>query len=206
MGAKNIRYQCLTSLARNRIHQIGGFKKLAAGAVDGLKKFQIVNLFPLVTRKRRSGLRSRGGRGWCDWDHHHCRFKSDLSFFQSRGRKAAGVGRPGDLADGECETFGHGRGSWDEDHFVRLESSTHTPYLTRHCRRKLVGSLPWGIPMVVVYRQTGVQATNLMVTQDTDTDFIQVRQPCGRNTYVLRLIVLLYWIELSKGGPLPPFI
>jgi len=58
------------------------------------------------------------------------------------------------------------------------------------CRQKLVGSLPWGIPTVVVYRQTGVQATNLMVTQDTDKVFIQVRPPCGCNTYVLRLIVL----------------
>ena len=34
------------------------------------------------------------------------------------------------------------------------------------------------------------QATNLMVTQDTDKVFIQVWPPCGRNTYVLRLIVL----------------
>jgi len=70
------------------------------------------------------------------------------------------------------------------------------------CRRKLVGSLPWGIPMVVVYRQTGVQATNLTVTQDTDKDFIQVRPPCGRNTYVLRLIVLLC-VELNclRGVP-----
>ena len=33
-----------------------------------------------------------------------------------------------------------------------LESYMHTPYLARHCRRKLVGSLPWGMPMVVVYR------------------------------------------------------
>jgi len=40
------------------------------------------------------------------------------------------------------------------------------------------------------------QATNLMVTQDTDKVFIQVRPPCGRNTYDLRLIVLL-WIVLS---------
>jgi len=39
------------------------------------------------------------------------------------------------------------------------------------CRRKLVGSLPCDIPTVVVYRQIGVQATNLMVTQDTDKDF-----------------------------------
>jgi len=45
-------------------------------------------------------------------------------------------------------------------------------------------------PTVVVYWQTGVQATNSMVTQDTDKDFIQVRPPCWRNTYVLRLIVL----------------
>ena len=36
----------------------------------------------------------------------------------------------------------------------------------------------------------GAQATNSMVTQDTDKVFIQVRPPCGRNTYVLRLIVL----------------
>jgi len=64
------------------------------------------------------------------------------------------------------------------------------PTWRAHYRRKLVGSLPWGIPTVVVYRQTGAQATNLMVTQDTDKDFIQVRPPCGRNTYVLRLIVL----------------
>ena len=65
-----------------------------------------------------------------------------------------------------------------------------------HCRRKLVGSLPWGIPTVLVYRQTGAQATNLMVTQDTDKVFIQVRPPCGCNTYVVCLIVLL-WIVLS---------
>ena len=72
-----------------------------------------------------------------------------------------------------------------------LESCTHTPYLARHCRRKLVGSLPWGIPTVCSSLSVdGVQATNLMVTQDTDKLFIQVRPPCGRNTYVLRLIVL----------------
>ena len=41
-----------------------------------------------------------------------------------------------------------------------------------------------------------------MVTQDTDKVFIQVRPPCGHNTYVLRLIVLL-WIELNclRGVP-----
>ena len=34
------------------------------------------------------------------------------------------------------------------------------------------------------------QATNSMVTQDTDKVFIQVRPPRGHNTYVLCLIVL----------------
>jgi len=101
------------------------------------------------------------------------------------------VSHPCDLADGEREAFSHGSGSRDDDHLVRLESCTHTPYLARHYRRKLVGSLPWGIPVVVVYQRIGAQATNLMVTQDTDKDFIQIWPPCGRNTYVLRLIVLI---------------
>jgi len=53
----------------------------------------------------------------------------------------------------------------------------------------------------------GAQAMNLMVTQDIDKVFIQVQPPCGRNTYILRLIVLL-WIVLTcpRGGPLPLFI
>jgi hypothetical protein len=37
---------------------------------------------------------------------------------------------------------------------------------------------------------------NLTVMQDTDKVFIQVQPPCGRNTYILRLIVLL-WVMLS---------
>ena len=82
------------------------------------------------------------------------------------------MSHPSDLFDGEREAFSDGSGSRDDDHLVRLENYEHTPYLARHYRPKLVGSLPWGIPMVVVYRQTGAQATNLMVTQDTDKDFI----------------------------------
>jgi len=54
----------------------------------------------------------------------------------------------------------------------------------------------WGIPMVVVYRQTRAQATNSTVTQDTYKVFIEVRPPCGRNTYVLCLIILI-WDELN---------
>ena len=37
----------------------------------------------------------------------------------------------------------------------------------------------------------GAQTTNSMVTQDTDKLFIQVRPPSWRNTYVLRLVVLI---------------
>ena len=41
-----------------------------------------------------------------------------------------------------------------------------------------------------------------MMTQDTDKVFIQVRPPCGRNTYVLRLIVLdCVEMKLPRGVP-----
>jgi len=36
-----------------------------------------------------------------------------------------------------------------------------------------------------------------MVTQDLDKNFIQVWPPWGRNTYALRLIVLIIWDEFS---------
>ena len=62
------------------------------------------------------------------------------------------MSHPRDLADSERETFRYGRESLNDDHLVRRESCTYTPYLARHCGRKLVGSLPWGIPTVVVYR------------------------------------------------------
>jgi len=49
----------------------------------------------------------------------------------------------------------------------------------------------------------GAQATNSMVMQDTDNVFIQVRPSCGRNTYVLRLIVLdcVEGIMCPRGVP-----
>jgi len=161
------------------------------GTIEGLKIIRVVDSLCPVAREQRSGP-----QGWRDQSQRLCCPRLDLCFSRSCGRKAAAMSCPSDLPDGERETFSHGRGSWNDDHLVRRESCTHTPYLARHCRRKLVGSLPWGIPMVVDYRQTGAQATNLMVTQDTDKVFIQVWPPCGRNTYVLRLIVLL-WIVLS---------
>ena len=48
-----------------------------------------------------------------------------------------------------------------------------------------------------------------MVTQDTDKLFIQVRPPSWRNTYVLRLVVLICVERIScvLGGSLaPPYI
>jgi len=54
----------------------------------------------------------------------------------------------------------------------------------------------------------GAQATNLMVTQDTDKLFFQVRPPCGRNTYVLRLVVLICVeiIMCPRGSLASPYI
>ena len=166
--------------AWDRIHQVGGFEKLVVGAIKGLKKIQVVDSLCPVAREQRSGPRS-----WRDQGRRHCCPRLDLGFFRSRGHEATAMSCPSDPPDGERKAFGHSRGSWNDDNLVCRESYTHTPYLACHCRRKLVGSLPWGI----VYRQTGAQATNLMVTQDTDKVFIQVRLPCGCNTYVLRLIV-----------------
>ena len=54
----------------------------------------------------------------------------------------------------------------------------------------------------------GAQTTNSMVTQDTDMLFIQVRPPSWRNTYVLRLIVLICVerIIIYGGSPASPYI
>jgi hypothetical protein len=62
------------------------------------------------------------------------------------------VGGLGDLADGERETICHGHGVRDDDHLARLGSYTHTPYLACHYRQNMVGSLPRGMPKVVICR------------------------------------------------------
>ena len=90
----------------------------------------------------------------------------DLRLLHGHGDEVVGASGPGDLADGEREAVRRSHGAGDDDHLVRLGSSTHTPYLARHCRRNMVGSLPRGMPKVVDYRQTDAQATNKMVTQD----------------------------------------
>ena len=49
--------------------------------------------------------------------------------------------------------------------------------------------------------------TNLTVTQDTDKVFIKVRPPCGRNTYVLHLIILnCVEIICHRGSLASPYI
>jgi len=115
------------------------------------------------------------------------------------------VSRPRDLADGEREAFRHGRGSWNDNHLVRLgELYAHplpgVPLSTKAGRQSTLG-YAHGSSLSV----DGAQATNLMVMQDTDKVFIQVRPPCGRNTYVLRLIVLdcVERIMCPKGVPCP---
>ena len=45
--------------------------------------------------------------------------------------------------------LGKGHGAQKSDHLVGHGISMHTPYLARHCRRNIVGSLPRGIPTVV---------------------------------------------------------
>ena len=174
-----IRWCCPGDLAQDRIYQIKSLRKLVIGAINGLKQVGVVDLLPIVARKQRASCRhgrrccqSRGDRGRCDQGHclHYCRL--DLVFFQNHGHEATGAGCPGDLANGEREAFCYSTGSGDDDHLVRQESCTHNPYVARHYRRKLVGSLPLGIPTVVVSQQTGVHATNSMVMQDTDMDFI----------------------------------
>ena len=84
----------------------------------------------------------------------------DLHLLEGRGGEAVEAGGLGDLADGERETACHDRGVGHDDHLARMGSCTHIPYLARHCRRKMVGSLPRGMPKVLEYQQTGAQATN----------------------------------------------
>jgi len=83
-----------------------------------------------------------------------------MCLLRGRGSEAVEAGGPGDLAVGEREAARHDCEVGDDGHLVHLRSCTHTSYLTRHCRRKLVGSLPRGIPTVVDCRQIDTQATN----------------------------------------------
>ena len=67
----------------------------------------------------------------------------------------------------------------------------------------MVGSLPRGMPKVVDCRQTDAQATNKTVTQDRHEVLSRFGRHERRNTYVMRLIVLLYVNErcFLEGSP-----
>ena len=75
----------------------------------------------------------------------------DLRLLRGHGDEVVGASGLDDLADGEREVIQRSHGTGDDDHLVRLGSSTRTPYLACHCRRNMVGSLPRGMPKVVDY-------------------------------------------------------
>ena len=63
---------------------------------------------------------------------------------------AVGADDPGHRSDREGLTWlGKDHEAREADHLVQHGISMHTPYLARHCRRNLVGSLPRVMPMVV---------------------------------------------------------
>ena len=72
---------------------------------------------------------------------------------------------------------------WD-DELITLNGPSHLS--TKASRQSTLG-YTHGSSLSV----DGAQTTNLMVTQDTGKLFIQVRPPSWRNTYVLRLVVLI---------------
>ena len=82
-----------------------------------------------------------------------------------------------DLSHGsDCEDLawlGKGHGARKGDHLVHHEFSTHTPYLARHCRRNLVGSLLRGMPTVVD------ELVDVRV-REPDSDTKRKRQRLGR--------------------------
>ena len=70
----------------------------------------------------------------------------------------------------------------------------------------MVGSLPRGMSKVVDYRQIGAQATNEMMMQDRNEVLSRFGRRERRNTYILRLIVLLsvneMMMDLVVSSPL----
>ena len=58
----------------------------------------------------------------------------DLRLLRGHGDEVVRASGLGDLADGEREAVRRSHRTGDDDHLVRLESSTHTPYLAHHCR------------------------------------------------------------------------
>jgi hypothetical protein len=119
----------------------------------------------------------------------------DLHLLHGCDDEVVGAGGPGDLADREREARRRGHGVGEDDHLTRLKSSTHTPYLVCHCRQNLVGSLLRGMPKVVDCRQTGVQATSEMVTQNNT----RVYPGSGRRVSVIPYVLLCLVIVVSNN-------
>jgi hypothetical protein len=102
-----------------------------------------------------------------------------------------------------------------KSHLARPGVCTHTPYLARHCRQNLVGSLPRGMPKVVDYRQIGVQATNEMVMQNNTRVYPDSCHRVGVIPYILLCFVIVVpnnvlqasfprvCFDVFEGGPLP---
>ena len=63
---------------------------------------------------------------------------------------AVGANDPSNGTDREdLARLEKGHGARESNHLVGHGISTHTPYMARHYRRNMVGSLPRGMPMVV---------------------------------------------------------
>jgi hypothetical protein len=123
------------------------------------------------------------------------RCRSDLCLLHGCDNEVVGAGGLGDLADHESEAHRRGHGIREDDHLARLKSSTHTPYLARHCWQNLVDNLLRGIPKVVDCRQTGVQATNEMVMQNNT----RVYPGSGRRVGVIPYFLLCFVISISNN-------
>ena len=188
---KKICWCRLIGFARDRIHQVGGFEELVVSAIEGLKQVRVVDSLCLVAREQRSGPRD-----WRDRSRRLCRPRLDLGFSRSCGCEAVATSGPSNLADGErwgLQPRPRKLERWPSCSSGELcaHPLPGAPLSTKASRQSTLG-YTYGSSLSV----DGAQATNLMVTQDTDKVFIQVRPPCGRNTYVLCLIVLLCWVEM----------
>ena len=109
--------------------------------IDGCDQIVIADGSPNLA------VRCRDQRCHCRCWHDRCRV---ILHHLHNFLDAVGVDDPGDRSDCEILTWlEKDHGAWEVDHLARHGISTHTPYLARHYRQNLVGSLPRGIPTVV---------------------------------------------------------
>ena len=97
--------------------------------------------------------------------------------------------------------LGKGHGTWESDHLVGHGIITHTPYLARHCRQNLVGSLPRGIPTVV---DESVEVRVIGANISAETSDLDVFRPSDRcNTLCPMSLVDCIEYEMHSRGSLP---